>query len=77
MNIDASTKDGKNVLAMVARDEKGCIACMASKSTSNLTADLAELATLEWAAEIVLEAGWQKVTWRCDAKIIVDHIISK
>lgn len=41
MNIDASTNTGNNVIALVARDNRGSIACLATKCLSGLPADSA------------------------------------
>lgn len=74
INIDAATKEGKNAFALVARNGQRVIASMATKFTTGLTADMAELSAIEWAVDIVEKQGWPKVLWWSDAKIIVNQI---
>lgn len=77
VDVNAATNKGKNALALVARDDRGNIACMAAKFLSGMSADIVELTTIEWAAEIVENLGWPKVLWWSDAKCIVDQIFSE
>lgn len=77
VNIDAATKNGKNALTWVARDDQGCIVYMAIKYCGGLAADMAELSALEWVAEMVASLRWPKVLWWSDAKVIVDQFLAK
>lgn len=74
VNTDASTKDRRNAIAMVARDENGIIIHLATNQLIGLDAEMAELKALEWVTSIGEEQGWEKVICRCDAKRLVDII---
>lgn len=73
MNVDVTTNKEKNAFALVATDDRGNIACLAMKGLSGMSVNIAELITLEWAAEIVEKLGWPKVLWWSDAKYIMDN----
>lgn len=52
VNTDAAAHNGRNALAMVARDENGVIIHLATTYLTGLSAKLAKLKALDWAMTV-------------------------
>lgn len=74
--VDASVKDGKSALAVVAKNSHGKLLLMACKRDNAALAELAEMEALLWTVEIVVQTNWRIIDWQSDAKFLVDQINS-
>lgn len=74
-NVDAAWSGGVAAFAMVVRNCTGEIILLAGKFTGAVTAEAAEMGAINWAAAMAEERGWDKMTWRSDAKRVVGMVV--
>lgn len=61
ININAATKEGKNVIAMVVRDCVSGIIDVATCGTTGLSYEVAVPKTLLWAVDMVKQHEWESI----------------
>lgn len=74
VNVDVASKNGKNTMALMARDHKGYVLVLAAKRFPLASVELAKIKAIAWPMAEVEEMGWSQVTWKSDALNVVRQI---
>lgn len=67
INVDATTKDGKNKVAMVVRNNTGQVLFLTSKVFHNLSLEFAKIIDIDWASSIAMDFDYENVLWISNA----------